>query len=174
MANNLEVEGLEEFQRALEEAPEIARPILERRMEQGLFLLEQELKPYPPQPARDRAATFNTYVRGRGHYPRSAFADGQFDSRTGTKLLRAGQVRLTSERLGTKWTHEIEWLDEAITGVIGNSASYADVVQGSKEDQNYWHGVTGWVTIDEALERHEEAIYRLFEEGVVELAEALS
>ncbi|MCB0207716.1 MAG: hypothetical protein KDJ52_00210 [Anaerolineae bacterium] len=174
MAKTFEVKGFEELLKGLDEIPKEAQPIMKGKMEDSLLSVRGTLREYPPQPSRTRAKSFNTYVRGRGHYPRSAFAGGQFNSRAGGRALRRGQAKLTSERLGTKWTHEVEFDDAAVTGVIGNTASYSNVVQGNEDDQNYWHGVTGWVTLDDSLDQHEEEIYKNFEAGVIELLEVIS
>lgn len=169
MTNNLEIKGLTELIQAMADSPEIARPLMEQAMTKSLLGLRDVLRDYPPQPPRDRAKTFNTYVRGRGRYPRSAFPGGQLNSRAGTTALHAGQVRLTSERLGSKWTHATEWGSDYLEGVLGNTASYALEVQGSAEDQNYWHGVTGWPTIDGTLNDQEEQIYQNYDEALTEL-----
>ncbi len=165
---NLEVEGLEELLRALEETPERAKPILKKKMGASLELIEGEVKPYPPQPSRTRAKTFNTYVRGRGQYPKSAFGGKTFNPKKARGLVKAGKVRLTSERLGTKWTSDVEISDEVVVGVIGNTASYADEVQG--ERQPAFHAATGWITLDQGMEQAEQGIYAQFKEGAEELA----
>lgn len=168
MAKTFEIEGFDELLEALEQAPEIARPIMAKKMTASLQALRGILQPYPPQPDRNRARSFNTYARGFGQRPRSYFGGGSRQVRSLKALGRA-----TSERLGTKWTQEVEIEPGAITGVIGNTASYANVVQGDSEDQNYWHGVTGWITMETALEEANPEIFANFSEGVDEILVAL-
>lgn len=166
MAKNIELEGFDEFVRALAEAPGLARPIMGKKMKESLFSLRGTLKETPPQPPRDRAKTFNTYVRGFGHRPKSYFTGGSRRIK-GVKSL----AKQTSEKLDTKWTDEIEFEAEAVIGVLGNTASYAQVVQG--ELQPDFHAQTGWITLDDALDQHEAEINDNFEAGVDELLAAL-
>lgn len=165
---NLEIKGLEELLQALEETPERAKPILKEKMGVSLKLIEDEVKDYPPEPSRTRAKTFNTYERGFGHYPKSAFVGGVPNAKAKRAARKAGKARQTSERLGTKWTSEVEITNEAVVGVMGNTASYADEVQG--ERQPAFHALTGWITIDQGMEQAEAGIYAQFEEGANELA----
>jgi len=165
---NLDVKGLEDLLKALDEAPQKAKPIMERAMGRSLELVEGVVKEYPPQPARTRARTFNTYERGFGHYPKSAFVGGTINAKGKRAARKAGKVRMTSERLGTKWTSEVEITDDQVLGVIGNTASYAREVQG--DYQTKFHAATGWVTLDQGIEQVEEDIYATFEEGADELA----
>jgi len=171
LTKTLDAKDLDRLADAFAKAPELAQDVMGGRMETNLMLIEEPLQNYPPQPPRDRAKTFNTYVRGRGRYPRSAFPGGQFNAKAARGLIRAGKVKLTSERLGTKWTHQVEFSDEAITGVLGNTASYADEVQG--DQQAAFHAETGWKTLDDVLLQQEQAIYDNFEAGIDELWEKL-
>lgn len=166
MAKTFEIEGFDELLEALEQAPETARPIMVKKMGDSLQALRGILRPYPPQPDRNRARTFNTYARGFGHRPRSYFGGGSRQVRSLKALGRA-----TSERLGTKWAQEVEVEPGAITGVIGNTASYANEVQG--EHQPAFHEQTGWVTLETALEEADLEIFANFSEGVDEILAAL-
>jgi hypothetical protein len=113
-------------------------------MEQSLLDLESVLKPYPPQPDRNRAQTFNNYVRGIGRLPKSAFVTATGKARK--KIRTKGAVK-TSQRLGTRWSHKVEIKSNAVIGVEENTASYAIHVQG--KFQPAFHHETGWVTGDE-------------------------
>lgn len=184
MAKNLKSNGIDELIKALQETPEIAKPIFKKAITASLELIKGVVKPYPPQPSRTRSKRFNTYVRGAGHYPRSAFVEGQLDPKAKKIAHKEGAVRLVSERLGTKWTQAIDFSDEAVEGVIGNSASYADHVQGPKkgqepegyqgETQTDFHAETGWVSLYGAVDDVQEQIYNTFDDGVKELTEALA
>lgn len=176
--------GINELIKALQETPEIARPIFKKAIVASLELIKGVVKPYPVQPSRTRAKTFNTYARGTGHYPKSTFAEGQLNRKMAKVARKAGAVRMVSERLGTKWTQAVEFTDEAVEGVIGNSASYADHVQGPKkgqepegytgETQAEFHAETGWVSLYGAVDEVQEQIYATFDDGVEELAKALA
>ena len=164
----IDIKGLDEFVAAIQRSPETAVPILETALERALLLVEGVVKQYPPQPARDRAKTFNTYVRGRGHYPLSAF-------NRGGKLKRGAKrdptIRLTSERLGTKWTHQVDFDEAGAVGEIGNTASYADEVQG--EGQADFHAETGWPTLPAAMDQQEQNIYDILELALNEILKKL-
>lgn len=128
-------------------------------MTQSLLDMESVLKPYPPQPARDRAKTFNTYVRGIGRLPKSAFVTKSGATRK--KVVTKGAIR-TSQRLGTRWSHRVDISDNTVTGTIENTATYAVFVQGRY--QPAYHHETGWVTGEEAYEQQEAQIMRNFNE----------
>ncbi len=137
-------------------------------METSLLDMLAILKPYPPQPARDRARTFNTYVRGIGHLPRSSF----FTTGKGRQFRRVGPIRRTSEKLGQQWTSSVTVSGNTVTGVIENSASYAGVVQGLAQPS--FHAETGWVTYEDAFKRAEEQIDRNFEAALDQLLNELA
>jgi hypothetical protein len=184
LSDVLESRGIDELIKALQETPEKARPIFKKAVMASLELIKGVVKPYPPQPSRTRAETFNTYVRGTGHYPKSAFVEGQLDPKAKKTARKEGKVRLVSERLGSKWTQAVEFSDEAVEGIIGDTASYADHVQGPKkgeepegyrgETQTDFHAETGWVSLYGAVDDVQEEIYATFDDGVKELTEALS
>jgi len=184
LAKNLESNGIDELIKALQETPEMAKPIFKKAIVASLELIKGVVKPYPPQPSRTRSTRFNTYVRGIGHYPKSAFVEGQLDPKAKKTARKEGKVRLVSERLGSKWTQAVEFGDEAVEGAIGNIASYADKVQGPKkgeeppgyqgENQEDFHAVTGWVSLYGAVDDVQEEIYNTFDDGVEELAKTLT
>lgn len=159
----IEVEGFDELAQTLDKLPAQSLPILENAMEESLLYLEGIVTEYPPQPSRTRAKTFNTYVRGHGRYPRSAFTSAGMLSKRAAKRPgpRGGQIKYISERLGTKWTHQVTRTEDAIEGVIGNTTSYAPYVEG--EQQTDYHAETGWPRLDQVIEREEAVIYGNFE-----------
>jgi hypothetical protein len=171
--SELEVQGFDELIRALQRMPEIARPIARQAMAQSLALVVGILRPYPPQPARDRAGTPNTYVRGIGFFPRASFEAGERKKRGAYEAgKRGGKVRRVSERLGEKWTWEVEEDTGALVGIVGNLASYSEIVQGRK--QPAFHRRTGWTTVDEAVIQAEPQIVQRFEKARDEVVEALA
>ena len=159
------IEGDEAVQRAFQQAPRLANTIMQQTMRQANQLMVGTLKPYPPQPPRDRAKTFNTYVRGIGHFPRSSFAGGQRKKRGAYKPgARGGTVRRTSERLGARWSSKVQRAGGGWLGITSNSASYADVVQGQK--QPYYHLQTGWVTTFRAKMENLPRIAQMFRDAM--------
>lgn len=168
MTKSLELKGFAELIQALRETPDLAKPILQKSMNRSLLVITAIVQQYPPQPRRDRSQHFNTYVRGVGRYPRSSFAGGELKKR-GSKAAgpRGGKIDRTSERLGTKWTQKVEITKEGATGYAGNTASYADLVQG--EHQTAFHQATGWPTLEEAVNLAEADVNAIFEEGRDEL-----
>ena len=133
-------------------------------METSLLDLLSILKPYPPQPDRNRAKTFNTYVRGIGRLSRSAFG--------GKRINTKGNVGRTSQRLGTKWTSSVEVSGATVTGTIENSASYSNVVQGTRQPP--FHAETGWVKYEDAYTQAKEQIDRNFNEALDQILEELA
>lgn len=173
MPDSLDKAGFDELRAALRDAPDTVLPIARRAMDDSLRFVIAILRPYPPQPSRSRADRFNTYVRGIGHFPLASFEEGGRKKRGAYKEgARGGRVRRTSERMGEKWTYEVRSTDGGLEGILGNTASYSDVVQGQKRPP--FHRRTGWVTWPEALIQAEPQILRRFEQATDELLEALA
>jgi len=129
----------------------------------ALTAVEEIISPYPPQPPRDRAKTFNTYVRGVGRYPKSAFTGGK------VKLKKGAKVKRTSQRLNTKFRTEVNVQNDEVLGELRNEASYSGWVLGSEDKtkdphQMEYHAQTGWVNEDEALRQADGEISRIFDE----------
>lgn len=138
-------------------------------MTQSLFDMKSALEPYPPQPARDRAKTFNTYVRGIGRLPKSAFVTKSGATRK--KIATKGAAR-TSQRLGSRWSHRVDISDNTVTGTIENTATYAVFAQGKY--QPGYHAETGWVTDEEAYRQQEAQIMRNFNEALDKVVEEMA
>ncbi len=164
MAEILEIKGFDELLTYLAEMPETAQPLIGDAMGEGLDAILRIVEMYPPQPPRDRAKTFNTYVRGIGRFPLSSFVEGKRKRRRAYE----GHVRYTSEDLGNQWSQEIE-IGTGVVGTLGNPVSYADYVQGAKQAAH--HAQTGWVTIEEALEQATPEIMAAFEQALDRLIE---
>lgn len=163
----IEIEGLDELYRALEEMPDKAVPLVEKAMIRGLLSVQGRVEPYPPQPDRNRAGTFNTYVRGIGHFPKSSFVGGRRKKRGAyTPGPHGGKVRRVSERLGSRWAIKVvtDVGNVSVTGTLGNNASYANVVQGDRQAAH--HALTGWVTLDDAVDQSVEDVEAAFDEAI--------
>ena len=164
---SIEVEGADIVARALAAAPGIAGPIVKRGLDQVLKSIEGQVAPYPPQPPRGRSQSFNTYVRGVGQMTRASFDES--GNYTGPQEgPRGGQPRYTSEDLGQRWTSETRVVPGGYMGILGNTASYADVVQGSK--QPAFHAETGWVTLLQATQKATGQIKMIFTNIMMQIA----
>lgn len=113
------------------------------------------ISPYPPQPDRDRAKTFNTYVRGKGRYPKSAFVKNPKEpGGYATKAVNKGQVRMTSQRMDASFEETVNQGSDSVTVKLSNRASYSGYVIGFENGtphQQPFHKETGWVSTEEAV-----------------------
>lgn len=97
-----------------------------------------------------KAATYP----GERHAPQPFTSDAQ--RRGFFAKLRAGEISVpyvrgfasTSENLGQRWT--VEARDNGLTQVVGNNASYAQLVQSAARQTTY-HRVTGWKTDEQII-----------------------
>ena len=169
MAKHIETRDFDALIRALRETPEIAYPIMGRAMDQSLIVLTGMLRPYPAEPDRMRSGRLNTYVRGQGFFPRAAFAEGQ---RARRGAYDVGQVRRVSERLGTKWTYQTRPIPDGIEGELGNTASYAQIVQGDLQPP--YHAQTGWLRLGDGMEDAEPDIVRIWGDAADEVLEEIA
>ncbi len=147
--------GFDELARALEDAEQLFQPLASEAISISLLAIEKELAPYPPQPDRDRSKHFNTYVRGQGFYPRSAFiADSSEPGGYKTKRVSKGQVRLTSQQLDKRWKTNVKLKGNVLEGELRNDASYSGYVNGYKTEepkQTDFHAETGWQNADDGI-----------------------
>lgn len=139
------IQGLDELQRILGDvasAQTLRRPMLRSVMRVQSHIGDYGRSLGPPVP---------TYVRGRG--PTNA----------------AGTVtRLTSQRLGTRWTTEVTVNGGTVTGTLGNVVSYGPYVhdaqyqagfhraRGALTDVQVLHDEEGWIT--QEFERTVQAV----------------
>lgn len=154
----LKVTGLAELKDMFGEIETAITPLAESVLIDIMDHVVDFVAVYPPQPPRDRAKTFNRYVRGVGVYPRSAFNEaGELIS------LVAGidKVIFSSEQLSMKWRKQIHSTPHGTEALIRNLASYSDYVVG--QWQTDFHAETGWRTIDGAVEELEPLIDESFE-----------
>lgn len=166
-------EGLDRLIQDFDKIKDEIVPALSQAAETSLLLVEGSLKEYPPQPSRIRSAHFNTYVRGVGSYPRSAFTkkSGKLSTKRAEKATKRGKVRMTSQKLGAHWKHKIETNEQGVVGYIGNEVTYASFVQG--DSQTGFHAETGWLTDDEAIEDETGHITDHFNDAIDKLLSVL-
>lgn len=127
MNDNITIQGLDALFRKFERVQAIA--ILTPPMQRAVLRLQRRLATYPP------AISGSRYVRGRGW----ANKDGRV-------------TRLTSEKLGSRWTTKIARDAGGVSGTVGNNASYVRYVQSRVDQANVHKG--RWPT-DESVLREE-------------------
>jgi len=118
--------------------------------------VQEIIQVYPSQPSRTRSKTFNTYVRGIGRYPKSAFvvdskAPGGYRIK---KKIDRSRIRYTSEQLDKRWVKSVRASGGRATGELINTASYSGYVNGFEQGnvrQASFHKDTGWVSSDTAI-----------------------
>lgn len=167
---NIEVEGADEIAYALKYAPQLAGPVVEKGVSDSIAVIYDTVAPYPPQPSRTRAKTFNTYVRGWGQMNRASFDEG--GSYIGPTVgPRGGAPVFGSEDLGLRWGMETRKTPIGYLGVLGNPVTYASLVQGEK--QTSYHKETGWITILDAAKASAKKIQMIFNGVAFRIAKGL-
>jgi len=175
---------------ALQQVNAIAIPLGTTVVALALTAIKQQLAPYPGQPDRDRAnpggkhpSPYNTYVRGVGRFPRSAFKKikkgqkaGQWRHLSQGKVEKAGgKVSMTSEQLDQSWKTNVHTGPDAVFGELRNTASYSGYVLGHKggapggddiPPQVGFHAQTGWANIDDALVAAQPTIDAAFNQAI--------
>lgn len=111
--DNITIQGLDALYRKFGAVQ--ATTLLIPPMQRAVLRLQRRLATYPPPIPGSR------YVRGRG----MANKDGRV-------------TRLTSEKLGSRWTTKVTRDAGGVSGTVGNNASYARYVQ-SQADQAKIH-----------------------------------
>jgi hypothetical protein len=152
-------------------------PIASRAVAVCLETIKEIWQVYPPQPARDRAKSFNTYVRGVGRYPRSSFVqNAKFAGGYKLRRTKPGRISMTSERMDTRFNMQVHPGEIEVTGRLSNDASYAPYVIGPKDGDPHqapFHTVTGWITSTDALDQAMPEIDRIEEEAVSKFMDAI-
>ena len=110
-------------------------------MRRAVLRLQRDLQEYPPVRPGSR------YVRGKGW----ADANGVV-------------TRLTSEKLGQRWTTKVTVSSTELVGRVGNNASYAPFVQSRQFQARVHQG--RWLTDAGAMNRNADAIVRDFETAI--------
>jgi hypothetical protein len=91
--------------------------------------------------------------------------------------LHSGEIQVPyrrggrgSQTLGRRWTTTST--DGGMTGIVGNNASYARLVQ-DRDRQARYHKGTGWVTAQAAVDREQTTVQRAIAEATArDVAEA--
>lgn len=180
MTSEVELIGFDELARALEGADELFKPLATKAIALSLSAIEERISPYPPQPSRTRAKTFNTYVRGQGHYPKSAFvADSGEPGGFRTKRIPKGKIRMTSQQMDKSFKQTVAMTKTGIDGELRNDASYSGYVLGEKNQnadphQVVYHTQTGWVSTDDAISQATPDIENSINDAVNELLKKMA
>lgn len=138
-------------------------------MRDALDIVRNEEMSFPPQPDRQRAKTFNTWVREVGRLPLSAFLK-TVRTRQGTyraqrKRISTKTILKSSEKMLQKWKQApvvIATTSNGLLGTMTNTASYSGHVQGKPDDVPDFHKETGWLGTKEAADKHREKITQRF------------
>ena len=184
----IQIPGLESLIEAISTLPDQALPLAEKAMDLSCLAVEGILAEYPPetaanQPGRkdeqDRPLPYYERNRGTWYPVTTQMAFGRAGKSRGRYVPSAKKreawgvtmykLRPTSEQLGRKWTHRVNRLQNGVEGVIGNTASYAAAVEGSKEDQSSLMAGIGWPSIDDALAKAGPDIQAAWESAINQL-----
>ncbi len=146
---------VDEWTRVLRETAKFSAPYGARAIGNCLALLHNYLTQIPPQPDRNRAKTFNGWVREVGRFPKSFFVlqeGGGYKVKRGRKGLKR-----QSERSAVRWRMEVSKTATTVTGELRNEASYSGWLFGPKEPgatphQAAAHTLTGWPSVTDAWE----------------------
>jgi hypothetical protein len=162
----------------LSELTALAIPLAEIAIGKALAIIEAIVEPYAPQPDRNRSKHFNTYVRGVGHLPKSAFVEGEPNAKQIRKLKKAGKVRMDSQNMQKRWKLRTHASATGVEGTLRNTATYSGYVSGHHDEdpkQTDFHAMSGWVSIDDAVEQAMPQVEGFFEDavdGIIELIKA--
>jgi hypothetical protein len=156
---DIKLEGFDDFDRALKQAPQYTLTKLTEAVELSIKLLQGEAVPYPPATAANQPGRFDKkgkpmgyYERGRGWwYPlltdRTLGGVSRYGKTRGVVRAPKGlrqQVRAyrlaknrqgqpgTSERLQSRWDSHVYHYQETVGGMLTNNTSYILPVKGFK------------------------------------------
>jgi hypothetical protein len=153
-------------------------PFASKALLLALEITKEIIQVYAPQPSRTRAKTFNTYVRGLGNFPKSAFvADNDAPGGFRTKKVPRASIRMTSQQMDKRWQMNVS--DEGggvITGELINTASYSGYVVGFKVGevrQMDFHAESGWVSASDAITQAMPGIQKVSEDAVQDFVQSL-
>jgi len=192
----IQIEGVDELLKALEQAPEKIVPLLMKAMTLSVRAVQARVAEYPPSteantPGRISLKTHEPmgyYERGRGWwYPlmrpwtgagqKFGKALGVIESSPNIRAATAVQgYRLAgggkSEQLGKSWTVSVQADKAGVVGEIGNNTSYVPWVQGDRQ----WnvHAKRGWKTLDQALEESSVDVHGFFLDALEEWKKTLT
>jgi len=158
-----------ELQEALNSASALFKVYAAKGIGRSLAAISSIIEPYPPQPNRMRSGRLNTYVRGQGRYPKSAFMPdvrepGGFAIKKGARA-----IKLTSQQMDKKYRQQVTVEEESVVGRLTNEATYSGWVVGPKEGDPHqvsFHAETGWVNADDAVDQAKPRIMSYISEAV--------
>lgn len=180
----LDIQGLDALKAALKQAEKELTPALRKALSNSLHRLHDTVAEYPPASAANRPGRedrhgrqMGYYERGRGWWQptseklsgpvgkkhgqiRAGKAHRQATGVTGYKLRNGGE----SELLGRSWATKVTEGRGSLSGELGTTVSYANLVQG--DDQERYHKARGWITVAQALAQEQTAIYGEFERAI--------
>ena len=152
---SIRVEGAEELVAKLTKLEQMAR-VKAVIMNQARFI-QGKLRDYPT-----KATMSNPLIKSNDKVRRGFF----YHLKHGNISVPYKRGGAGSEKLGSRWT--VEARNTGWTAVVGNNASYAQLVQGSK--QTAQHIASGWLNVDTAARvyapRIEHEIMRALEQEV--------
>jgi hypothetical protein len=158
------------LEKAMDNAIQMFVAFASKAMVQSLLAIEEAISPYPAQPNRMRSGRLNTYVRGQGSYPRSAFvADKSEPGGFKTKRVSRAVIRFTSQQLDKRYRIMVTPSKNEILGKLWNDASYSGYVIGSKVEepkQVSFHAETGWPNKEDSLEQAKPMINGFVEQAI--------
>lgn len=182
MTKVLEISQFEKLIEGLAKSPEIAVPLVAEAMHLSLAQIHDAVAVSPPATDANRPGRLDARGRAMGYYQRGSGwwypvykkqLEGKGKKRLG--LIRNNNVmyklRRSSERLNTKWTSRVTVDKAAVLGEIGNTASYADWVQGFRQAD--FHDQRGWQTIEDAVNQVYPDIEKNFEEATRKFIEQI-
>lgn len=157
------------LEEALDSAQVLFRAYASKGIAKSVTAISRVIEPYPPQPNRMRSGRLNTYVRGQGRYPKSAFIPdvrepGGFAIKKGARA-----IKLTSQQMDKKYREKVTVTHESVVGLLTNEATYSGWVVGPKEGDPHqvsFHAETGWVNADDAVEQAKPEILKYVSEAV--------
>ena len=165
------------LEEALDSAQVLFRAYASKGIARSVTAISRVIEPYPPQPNRMRSGRLNTYVRGQGSYPKSAFIPdvrepGGFAIKKGARA-----VRLTSQQMDKKYRQKVKVDEYGVVGTLTNEATYSGWVVGPKEGDPHqvsFHAETGWVNADDAVEQAKPEIMKQVGAAVEKFIDALA
>ena len=148
--------GFDELASMFAQANDLFKPLASKAMAISIMAIESEIAPYPPQPDRMRSGHLNTYVRGQGRYPKSAFIP-DIDEPGGFRIKKGARaIKLTSQQMDKKFRSRVKLQSDKVEGELMNDATYSGWVIGPPEGDPHqvaFHAQTGWVDAEEAIEK---------------------
>jgi hypothetical protein len=154
----IEIEGLEELQRAFEQFPEKVGRGLQATTKGALGMLRGDIAQYPPSSAANNPPGVDGY----------AWYERGYGTRTVT-----GRGYPTSEALGRSWTTKVERGGRGILGRVGTRVSYARYVQ-DRTRQARWHAARGWRTVQDVVADKSDDVRKLFAQAIRKILSGLT